>query len=181
LSATNIIVLATDEAGFASTNKENQRFPPSRLRGWSEMCMNLPRTFRAAKVPMWLPLVLTKKCSAVYLLMFGMRNISRTAKHVSGNGGSARQRCPSISRYIIKTHGQMTWSCFFFGRRQSRFTAGQNFEHNCHVNRYKIDLYLCGDKNEGNNSLILTFFEYRKQNVFRQEIQNFARCNPAEN
>src|SRR5829696_9131394 len=57
--------------------KNTSVLPLGRLRGWSETCMNLPRTFRGMKVLLGLLLVLTtRKCSVVYLLVFGMRIIS---------------------------------------------------------------------------------------------------------
>src|SRR5215208_1825676 len=57
--------------------KNTSVLPLGRLSASSETCMNLPRTFRGMKLLLGLLLVLTtRKCSVVYLLMFGIRIIS---------------------------------------------------------------------------------------------------------
>jgi hypothetical protein len=116
--------------------KNTSVLPLGRLSASSETCMNLPRTFRGMKLLLGLLLVLTtRKCSVVYLLMFGIRIISPdTQAHVRWwQVGTTRYSC-----IIEKTHKRLTCSCFPLVPIQSLSSVRQNYyKHNSHKNQYK--------------------------------------------
>src|SRR5215213_6779821 len=69
--------LTCAEGAKTRTHEEYSVLPLGCLSALSETCINLPRTFRGMKLLLGLLLVLTtRKCSVIYLLMFGIRIIS---------------------------------------------------------------------------------------------------------